>query len=632
MSKLTIKNDLQTELSIEHTSGSGTKLLGSQDFKYIRDTIKDLSDITPNDGDVVLVKGYHEINDSGGGLFVYSSTESKSNHNGGTIIDSSKTFPDDWNNQTELTDWFTGSNTTNGCWKRIFEGSVNVKWFGAKGDYDYSTDTGNDDSYILTKIFNSFIDVYIPSGNYLCNNNIGHIAKNVHIKGYSRSTTRFIVKYGKGIEPDDSSTAPDNAFITLHNRCILTDVGFVYPDNFSPTTINSFPVTIAIVDYYGKIENIDLYNSYYGMYVAGSGWSIKNIIGSPLKVGMYFYEVKDITNVYKIHFNRNIDFNLETDIALGTVCDNYISEYGIAFRFGRVDFTDFDGLFCYGYNTGILAETSVIGSLNSCAFINCNMDYCTNPINLQNWQDRVSFTGCTLTSVESINAGCIISGGVTPDILSFTDCMFKQYGGTVFNISNSIGLKLVFDSCNFKDYNLLDGGYRTIYASGEVYMNIINCSVSSPNVTDDNCDFVYSTGTGRITIRNSLFDRGNNNGKLINATSSDIVAYDNIHKSGNGNIYNTRFVYGRMGSIQFASQPPTEGSYTQSDIVFNSNASDGGSIGWVCIADGTPGTWVPFGFINNSGDNINLANLPTSDPGVAGQLWNNSGTVTVSAG
>ena len=29
---------------------------------------------------------------------------------------------------------------------------------------------------------------------------------------------------------------------------------------------------------------------------------------------------------------------------------------------------------------------------------------------------------------------------------------------------------------------------------------------------------------------------------------------------------------------------------------------------------------------------INMANLPTSDPSVAGQLWNSSGTLTVSSG
>ncbi len=35
---------------------------------------------------------------------------------------------------------------------------------------------------------------------------------------------------------------------------------------------------------------------------------------------------------------------------------------------------------------------------------------------------------------------------------------------------------------------------------------------------------------------------------------------------------------------------------------------------------------------NGSNSVIILSNLPTSDPSVAGQLWSNSGVVTVSAG
>jgi len=172
MSKLIIKNDLNTELSIEHLDGNGAMSLGSKDFKYIRDNIKDMSDITPNDGDILMVKGYHEINDGGGGLFVYSSNEPKNNHNGGTIIDSSKSFPDDWTNQTELTDWFTGSNTTDGCWKRMFDDSVNTKWFGTIGDEN------TDDTKALQISIDSYNNIYIPKG---CKHKIINISNNENL-------------------------------------------------------------------------------------------------------------------------------------------------------------------------------------------------------------------------------------------------------------------------------------------------------------------------------------------------------------------------------------------------------------------------------------------------------------------
>ena len=89
----------------------------SENFKdaYI-DTISDLGLIDLAIFDVVNIKGYNSINDGGGGVFNYDATIDRTTANGGTIIDA------------------TGTGTGNGCWVRQYEGSVNVKWFGAVGD------------------------------------------------------------------------------------------------------------------------------------------------------------------------------------------------------------------------------------------------------------------------------------------------------------------------------------------------------------------------------------------------------------------------------------------------------------------------------------------------------------------
>lgn len=43
---------------------------------------------------------------------------------------------------------------------------------------------------------------------------------------------------------------------------------------------------------------------------------------------------------------------------------------------------------------------------------------------------------------------------------------------------------------------------------------------------------------------------------------------------------------------------PIAGSWRKGDIVYNENAQAGGFIGWVCVADGTPGEWRGFGRID----------------------------------
>lgn len=42
---------------------------------------------------------------------------------------------------------------------------------------------------------------------------------------------------------------------------------------------------------------------------------------------------------------------------------------------------------------------------------------------------------------------------------------------------------------------------------------------------------------------------------------------------------------------------PISGNYLKGDIVWNANPQPSGHIGWVCVRDGTPGEWKPFGQI-----------------------------------
>lgn len=54
-----------------------------------------------------------------------------------------------------------------------------------------------------------------------------------------------------------------------------------------------------------------------------------------------------------------------------------------------------------------------------------------------------------------------------------------------------------------------------------------------------------------------------------------------------------------LGGKKFISKEsePTEGNFNKGDICWNINPAPGNFIGWVCIAEGTPGQWTPFGQI-----------------------------------
>lgn len=50
-------------------------------------------------------------------------------------------------------------------------------------------------------------------------------------------------------------------------------------------------------------------------------------------------------------------------------------------------------------------------------------------------------------------------------------------------------------------------------------------------------------------------------------------------------------------NIGWRSAAPTTGTWQQGDIIYNTAPAAGGTIGWVCTAAGTPGTWKTFGNI-----------------------------------
>jgi Pectate lyase superfamily protein len=70
-------------------------------------------------------------------------------------------------------------------------------------------------------------------------------------------------------------------------------------------------------------------------------------------------------------------------------------------------------------------------------------------------------------------------------------------------------------------------------------------------------------------------------------TLQDMMEYSNSlqfrTKTENTISYNTIF--------------PTTGTYNKGDLIYNTNPTPGGFIGWICITSGTPGTWKGFGSI-----------------------------------
>ncbi|CAN5316600.1 hypothetical protein BH09BAC2_BH09BAC2_06300 [soil metagenome] len=97
-----------------------------------------------NDNVVIL---WDDDNKTSGNFFKWDTTLTAASANGGTI--------------------YAGKSGANGAWKMLFEGSISVKWFGAKGDNTNNDYTGIQGAINYAKLVKG--SVYLPQGIYKTN-------------------------------------------------------------------------------------------------------------------------------------------------------------------------------------------------------------------------------------------------------------------------------------------------------------------------------------------------------------------------------------------------------------------------------------------------------------------------------
>jgi len=138
MSKLTIKNNINSELSIAHADNKPAKSIIGTDIAVAVDTINDFP-LDASDGDAVIVRDLNR-----GGTFIYDNSK-VAEHNDGTN--------------------FNG-------WIRQYDGAVNVKWFGAVGDgiTDDTAAIQNAINYIVSISSNTSVNEPNTSNNYYAPN------------------------------------------------------------------------------------------------------------------------------------------------------------------------------------------------------------------------------------------------------------------------------------------------------------------------------------------------------------------------------------------------------------------------------------------------------------------------------
>lgn len=147
---------------VDDTTNNGVALPAflKDNNTIVVDSIAALKAIDKTKFTKALVLGYYAKGDGGGGVYWFDSSDTTSADNSGTIIVA-----------TDL-----------GRWKLIFQGSVSVKQFGAKGD-----GVANDTTAFASAI-SAVNDVTVPSGTYVISQ-LNITKNNLSISGFGSEST-----------------------------------------------------------------------------------------------------------------------------------------------------------------------------------------------------------------------------------------------------------------------------------------------------------------------------------------------------------------------------------------------------------------------------------------------------------
>jgi hypothetical protein len=132
----------------------------------------------------------------------------------------------------------------------------------------------------------------------------------------------------------------------------------------------------------------------------------------------------------------------------------------------------------------------------------------------------------------------------------------------------------------------------------EFIVDVETNSTKLGNWTNNDLEIV-TDDTARITIKSNgnveVGSKGSSNARL-NVFGKLGVGINNVPDDVDLSVSNSVEIAGHK--IFYTDSMPSNGSYRQGDIAYNTNPQPTGYVGWVCTRDGTPGEWKTFGKIS----------------------------------
>jgi len=612
-------------------SDDGTNWVDELNNRVIRVTsIAAMLSISPAAGIQISAANYHGDYEGGGGVFYWESTKDKADHNGGSVIDPSVTYPAEWNNQTQLGTWFTAG-TGAGCWVRVFYGAPYVTMFGARGDIT----TNNTLSFNAAKDAHS--NIRVPLGEFMLDGLVFDTTGQ-SMCGESYETTRLLINpsitsgdfirvaktnYTRGVELRDFSIDGVNDGNTFSAQDAL--VGLSIGESITlAATRNIFEniyinkVNIGIKAFYAWTNNFN------HIQVANCRLGIKLVaqVNNCNFINTRFvncFKHLEISNCEAVVFTTPLFQNSPAAAGQGKIITTVQS--GLTLMSPYFESISADGI----ATIGIPGESSTTPSYLIIIGGELNATAEESFIEIGGPHVSVRVEGLREQLGSPLYIGALLAKDTTADTLRGplkSNSQLYSFG------QEKVPFKKVFSlKNNNKDTLIRQGGGNTI-TTFPTPNNEIGISVS---VTFGGFFLGYVCEDTKLY---TLVIRGRSGNATRPAFRIPRVLFATDLLWEEGSDYETSYFTFRMNETaepyftlteigipvyvqqmdlyegcflqptevevhteQYGDTAPTVESWLIGDIVYSKSPAASGTIGWVCTASGTPGTWKTFGNI-----------------------------------
>lgn len=246
----------------------------------------------------------------------------------------------------------------------------------------------------------------------------------------------------------------------------------------------------------------------------------------------------------------------------------------------------------------------------------------------------VAFNGATESVVFADNT---IDNNVTSTVsIANLFATRSSYTVTDLSIENNV-FKVATNPNNFPYFDfsgvvdnisVIRNTFRLANSNGQKIFNFTGPSVNG----------VFSRNTVVCTTATALFlDTGTGtdaSGLTVEQTSLTnaryFVAKSNLSSGQRIQVNAGPYATGRpIVRSLYATEIPTIGTWGRGDTLWNETPSIGSPLGWVCVAGGTPGTWLEMPMVQGVFSNVTLSNGWIAGTTAPAYRKNNDGTVSL---